>query len=171
MPQSRHGFTPQWGRDTVLGVCQTCWKAPTVPQDVDECLYWALVKIRPLRKEASCWSPPACIAHSTKRRWSPKRQHSWLPGLKQTQQSWPYSHGLWIKLGGDGHEERQRIKSVLLLSPILDEKSILFLRLTLEDSNLPKQSLAYGHNLLTGFWNYIILVFMSQVFNHQLKEH
>lgn len=76
-------------------------------------------------------------------RWSPKRQHIWLPGLQQTQQSWPYSHdhrGLWIKLGGDGHEERQSIKSVLLLSPILDEKSILFLWLNLEDSNLPRVS-------------------------------
>lgn len=109
-----------------------------------------------------------------RRRWSPKRQHSCLPGLKQTQKSWSYLHsptGLWIKLGGDGHEERQRIKSLLLLSPILDEQSILFLRLTLEDSNHPKQSLAYGQNLLTWFWNYIILVFLSQVFNHQLKEH
>lgn len=66
-----------------------------------------------------------------------------MPGLKQTQQSWPYlcdPTGLWIKLGGDGHEERQSIESLLLLSPILDEKFILFLRLTLEDSDLPSVS-------------------------------
>lgn len=48
------------------GVYQTCWKAPTIQQNVDEWMYWALVKTGPLRKEASCWSPPTLIAHGTK---------------------------------------------------------------------------------------------------------
>lgn len=29
-------------------------------------MYWALVKMRPLRKEISYWSPPAHSAHGTK---------------------------------------------------------------------------------------------------------
>lgn len=49
-------------------------------------------------------------------------------------------HTVNLKLGGDGRKERQRIKSLLLLSSTVDEKPILFLRLTLEDSDLPRES-------------------------------
>lgn len=71
---------------------------------------------------------------------APKRQHNWLLGLKQTQQSWPYS---WNSIGlrimplisskvmrNQGTRKRQRIKSLPLLSPTPDKKSILFHRLT-----------------------------------------